>query len=92
MLGPWFAGVATLGVILAAIYLLHMFEKVFLGPVRLPENLHLKDLNFREIATLAPVLFLILWIGLYPRPFFALMAPSVDKVVAALQASALALH
>ncbi len=92
-LGPWFAGVAALGVILAAIYLLHMFEKVFLGPVRLQENLRLKDLKFREIVSLAPILVLILWIGLYPKPFFTLMAPAVGKLAAALQAAtALSLH
>ncbi|HVN53076.1 MAG TPA: NADH-quinone oxidoreductase subunit M [Anaerolineaceae bacterium] len=91
-LGPWFAGVATLGVVLAAVYLLHMYEKVFLGPVRLLENQRLKDLNFREIISFAPILVLILWIGLYPKPFFDLMSPAVGKVVAALQTSALALH
>jgi NADH-quinone oxidoreductase subunit M len=83
---PWFAGLATLGVILAAIYLLHMFEKVFLGPIRHPENAALKDINWREILTLVPILVLILWIGLYPRPFFQLMAPAVDQLAAALQA------
>jgi NADH-quinone oxidoreductase subunit M len=89
---PWFAGVAVLGVILAAIYILQMFQKVFLGPVKHEENRTLKDLNTREIVTLVPLLVLILWIGLYPRPFFGLMAPSVDKLVSGFQAAALAIH
>jgi len=89
---PWFAGLATLGVILAAVYLLHMFEKVFLGPVVHAENRGLKDLNLREIVTLAPLLVLILWIGLYPRPFFALMGPAVDKLVVLINTTALALR
>ncbi len=78
---PWFAGAATVGVILAAVYLLHMFEKVFLGPVKHAENLALKDLNLREIMTLLPLLVLIVWIGLYPQPFFNLINPAVEKLV-----------
>lgn len=79
---PWFAGLATLGVILAAVYLLHMFEKVFLGPVKHAENQGLKDLNLREIFTLLPLLVLIVWIGLYPQPFFNLINPAVENLVA----------
>jgi NADH-quinone oxidoreductase subunit M len=89
---PWFAGIATIGVILAAVYLLHMFEKVFLGPLNRPENQALKDLNLREVITLAPLLVLVFWIGLYPKPFFTLMAPAVEKLVAALQTASVAVH
>jgi NADH-quinone oxidoreductase subunit M len=89
---PWFAGLATLGIILAAVYLLFMFQKLFLGPVDKEENRVLLDLNLREVATIVPLLVLIFWIGLYPRPFFALMSPSVEQVVAALQMAAVAMH
>ena len=75
-------GFAAAGVILAAIYMLYMFQKMFLGPVDKEENKSLKDLNWREIATLAPLLIFIFWIGLYPKPFFDLMAPAVGKLVA----------
>jgi NADH-quinone oxidoreductase subunit M len=88
---PWFAGLAAGGVILAAIYMLYMFQKLFLGPLDKPENMSLKDLSAREIVTLAPLVALIFWIGLYPRPFFDLMAPSVDKVVALLNTAAVAM-
>jgi NADH-quinone oxidoreductase subunit M len=89
---PWFAGLAAAGVILAAIYMLYMFQKLFLGPLDKPENQSLKDLNWREVVTLLPLLALIFWIGLYPKPFFELMAPSVDKLVAALQTAAMAVR
>ncbi|RCK73503.1 MAG: NADH-ubiquinone oxidoreductase chain M [Anaerolineae bacterium] len=91
-LGSYFyAGFAAIGVILAAIYMLTMFQKLFLGPLDKEENRQLKDLNWREIVTLVPLIILIFWIGLYPRPFFSLMAPAVDKLVANLSLSLAAL-
>jgi NADH-quinone oxidoreductase subunit M len=89
---PWFAGVAALGVILAAIYILYMFQKMFLGPLDKEENMKLKDLNWREIATLVPLLVFIFWIGLYPKPFFDLMAPAVENLVKILQSASGALY
>jgi NADH-quinone oxidoreductase subunit M len=88
---PWFAGVAALGVIMSAIYILYMFQKIFLGPEgsiveEVKKHGHaLRDLNWREIVTVVPLLVMIFWIGLYPKPFFALMAPAVDKLVAIFQ-------
>jgi len=88
---PWFAGVAALGVIMSAVYILYMFQKIFLGPEgsiveEVKKHGHaLRDLNWREIVTVVPLLVMIFWIGLYPKPFFALMAPAVDKVVAIFQ-------
>ena len=87
-----FAGFGAAGVILAAIYMLQMFQKLFLGPLDKEENEGLKDLSWREIATLTPLLIFIFWIGLYPKPFFNLMAPSVDKVLGILQTAAVAVH
>jgi len=87
----WFAGLAAIGVILAAVYILLMFQKLFLGPVTKDENRNLLDLNWREIVTLLPLIILIFWIGLYPKPFFMLMAPAVDKLVAILQNASVAM-
>ena len=88
----WFAGLAAIGVILAAVYILYMFQKMFLGKVDKEENRTLADLNWREIAVLIPLLILIFWIGLYPDPFFNLMGPAVDKLLAGVQAAAVAMH
>ncbi len=95
---PWFAGVAALGVIMSAIYILYMFQKMFLGPEgsvveEVKKHGHaLRDMNWREIVTAVPLLVFIFWIGLYPKPFFDLMAPAVDKLVAILQTAAVAMH
>jgi NADH-quinone oxidoreductase subunit M len=82
---PWYAGISAIGVIMAAVYILYMFQKMFLGPAgEITHHHELKDLNWREILTVAPLLILMFWIGLYPAPFFNLIAPAVEKLIAAL--------
>jgi len=94
---PWFAGISAAGVIMAAIYILYMFQKMFLGPQgeiveEVKKHGHgLRDLNWREIATVVPLLIFIFWIGLYPAPFFNLISPAVEKLVGALQIAAVAM-
>jgi len=87
---PWFAVLAAIGVILAAVYLLNMFQKLFLGEVDKEENRKLLDMNAREIVTLVPLLVLIFWIGLYPSPFFNLMEATVTKLVESIEVAAMA--
>ena len=94
----WYAAISALGVIMAAVYILYMFQKMFLGPQgevvdEVKQHGHgIRDLNWREIAIMVPILILIFWIGLYPQPFFALMAPTVDQLVASLSTAAMAMH
>ena len=65
----WFAVLGTTGVILAAIYMLWMVQRVFFGEVSNDENKELTDLNTREVGLLLPVMILIVWIGVYPTLF-----------------------
>jgi NADH-quinone oxidoreductase subunit M len=69
-----------------------MFQKLFLGPVTHEENQKLKDVSVREILILAPILLMAFWIGLYPKPFFMLMAPAVEKLTTLVQSAALLAH
>ena len=87
-----YAGLASLGVILAAVYMLWMFQKMFLGKVENPANEGLADLNWREVAVMVPLLIMIFWIGLYPAPFFNLMSPAVNQLVQVLGGAVVALR
>jgi NADH-quinone oxidoreductase subunit M len=72
---------ASLGIILAAVYLLYMVQRVAFG-VALPHQLpKLKDLSAREFATLVPLVVLVFWIGIFPNPLVSRMHSSVTKTL-----------
>jgi NADH-quinone oxidoreductase subunit M len=77
-LTPGWAAAAATGVILGAIYMLWMFRRVFFGPMTHPENQNLVDLDTRELLILAPIIALIVIMGVYPQPFLSRMKTSVD--------------
>ena len=77
----WWAIVATTGVILAAVYMLWMFQRVFTG-VPEGENAKLHDVSIREVVVVAPLLALSLFIGLYPKPVIDRVEPTVERVIA----------
>jgi NADH-quinone oxidoreductase subunit M len=74
--------IASSGVILAAIYMLWMFQRVMYGPVTHEENKTLKDLSRREWLVLIPMLIFIFWIGIYSKSFTDVMHASVRDFVA----------
>ena len=75
------ATAAALGVILAAVYILWMLQRVVYGTPAQHVASKLYDMNWREIGTLAPLAFLVFWIGLYPKPLLDVMHASVDHLV-----------
>jgi NADH-quinone oxidoreductase subunit M len=77
---------ATSGVILAAIYLLWMYQRVFMGPLDKEENKQLRDVNRRELAIFLAFLLFIFWIGIYPTPYFDVMSASVGRLTESLTA------
>jgi NADH-quinone oxidoreductase subunit M len=82
---PYLAGAATVGVILAAYYMLRMYGRVMFGPVDREANRALPDLAARELTILVPFVVLIVWIGVYPKPFLDRSAPSVERFVEMVQ-------
>ena len=72
---------ATTGVIVAAMYLLPALQKIIYNPLTKSENQKLPDLSWRERLVLLPLLVVILWIGVYPRPFLARMEPAARRLV-----------
>ncbi len=78
---PWWTAGAATGVVLGAIYMLWMFRRVVYGPLSRPENQKLHDIGTREIVMIIPILALIVFMGIYPRPFLDRMKPAVEMVV-----------
>jgi NADH-quinone oxidoreductase subunit M len=72
---------ATTGVILAAVYMLWMFQRVMMGKVTNPKNENLKDLSARELVVMLPLVLFIFWIGFYPNTFLEKMNPSIDNLI-----------
>ena len=77
-----YAALAMLGIIMAAVYMLWMFQRVMFGPVTEDANRRIPDLTPREVAVLVPVLVLIVWIGIYPQPFLRTTEASVKQLLA----------
>jgi len=76
----WTAIAAT-GIILGAGYMLWLYQRVMFGPLSHPANESLKDLTLREFATFLPLLILVFWIGIFPKPFLAVLDKPVEKIV-----------
>ncbi len=77
---PWMAIPAIPGIIIAALYLLRMVRGILWGPLDKEENKVLKDLNLREIVTMVPLLFFIVFIGVFPKPFLRPLEPVAAKI------------
>jgi len=80
----WAAWAAP-GVVLAAAYLLWLYQRVFFGTVTNPKNEKLHDLTPREMLTFAPLVICAFWIGLYPKPFFQILETPVNQIVQNIQ-------
>ena len=86
------AAVATLGVLLGAVYMLWMVKRVFWGAANTDEDSGTarlsRDLNGREIAVLVPIVVLIFWMGLQPRTFLAASQEPVARLLEEAKAPA----
>ncbi len=82
---PVYAVIAAIGVILAAIYLLWLIQKVFYGPITNEENTKVHDIAWHEVAALVPLVVLMVWIGVHPSTFLRRMSPSVTQLIATVK-------
>ena len=92
----WVAFFATSGVVLSAAYALWLYRRVVFGKLEKPALAHINDLGYREVATLAPLLVLTIWFGVYPAPILDVFGPAVEGLVSNMKlasaAAALALQ
>jgi NADH-quinone oxidoreductase subunit M len=77
---------AVLGALLGAAYLLGMYRKVALGPVSVGARFKIRDVNARELAATLPLAVLVLWVGLYPKPFLGIIDASVKHLLVQVHA------
>ena len=78
---PLLTVLAGLTIILGAIYMLVLYKKSFFGPVKNEENKKLKDLNGKELAGLIPLVLLVIYLGVYPKPVLDPINNSVKQLV-----------
>jgi NADH-quinone oxidoreductase subunit M len=83
----WVATLMTTGIILGAAYMLWLYRRIIFGPLVRAELDDILDLNARERLVFAPLVLIVLWMGIYPNSFIEIMAPSVDKLIADYQAA-----
>jgi NADH-quinone oxidoreductase subunit M len=81
----WAAAFAALGVILGAAYMLYLYRRVIFGRLTRDDLRQMLDLSRREIAVFAPLIVVVLWMGIYPKPVLDVFAASVDQLVARYQ-------
>ena len=83
----WAAVFAATGLILGATYMLWLYRRVIFGELRHADLRDILDLNRRELATFLPLIAVVLWMGIYPKPFLDVTAASVDNLLVRYQAA-----
>jgi len=81
MTNSWIAFLAATGVVLGAAYMLYLYRRVVFGVLDKDDVKAMLDLNWREKALFAPLIVLVLWMGIYPSTFLDVMAVSVENLI-----------
>ena len=87
-----FGVLATTGVILAAVYMLWMYQRVMFGPIKHEENKKLVDLNFREVGLLIPLIIFMVWIGIRPVDYMQYTESTVEQLIENSQQKSLSIR
>jgi NADH-quinone oxidoreductase subunit M len=77
----WVAVLATIGIILGAAYMLFLYRRIIFGKLTKADLRDLLDLSPREVAVFAPIVVLVLWLGVYPQPVLDIFGPAVEQLV-----------
>ncbi len=85
---PVFTTIAATGVIFAAAYLLWAIQRILFNPLDKKENEHIPDLNWREVAIMAPLVAAIIWLGVYPAPVLRRMETASRGLVTRVEQGA----
>jgi NADH-quinone oxidoreductase subunit M len=83
----WIGVVATLGIVLAALYVLLMYQRTMTGPTPEAVSERVSDLRGREVLAIAPILAIIIALGFYPQPVLDVINPAIDRVMHAVNAT-----
>ena len=77
----WVALLTASGMVLGAAYMLYLYRRVIFGVITKKDQLDIRDVNWRERLVFAPLVAVVLWMGIYPASFIDVMAASVANVV-----------
>ena len=83
----WVAFLATTGTILGAVYMLYLYRRVIFGVITKDDLRAMLDLNWREIVVFAPMIAIVIWMGVYPSSFLHPMQPAITHIVQHLEAA-----
>ncbi len=83
----WVALLAASGMVLGAAYMLYLYRRIIFGRMTKEDLMAILDLNWREKAVFAPLLALVLWMGIYPASFIDVMSPSVERLIDGYEAA-----
>jgi NADH-quinone oxidoreductase subunit M len=86
-INTWVAFFATIGTILSASYMLYLYRRIIFGVITRADLRTMLDLHWREVAIFAPMIAIVLWMGIYPSSFLKPMQPSLAKLVEHIQLS-----
>ncbi len=85
---PFMTFLAGTGIILGAVYMLRLYKISFFGPITNEKNRNLPDLNRRELAALVPLVLIVVWLGIYPKPILEPIDKSVKNMITLMEAKA----
>ena len=84
-ISPVMTALAGTGIIIGAVYMLTLYKKSFFGELTNPKNKNLKDLTAQELTALVPLVILVVWLGVYPKPVLDPIDNSVKHMIAQME-------